>query len=60
MTCITLSLIFALFVITRVALYSAHGDLDKIKELLDKLPPAFTALIGSARGFYFGSKSSNA
>jgi hypothetical protein len=38
---------------------SAHGDFDKTKELLDKLLPALTGLIGSALGFYFGSKSSN-
>jgi hypothetical protein len=57
---ITLSLIFALLVISGVALYSAHGDFDKTKELLDKLLPALTGLIGSALGFYFGSKSSNA
>ena len=59
-TAITLSLIFALLVISRAALYSAHGDFDKTKELLDKLLPALTGLIGSALGFYFGSKSSNA
>jgi hypothetical protein len=40
--------------------YSAHGDFGKTKELLDKLLPALTGLIGSALGFYFGSKSSNA
>jgi hypothetical protein len=57
---ITLSLIFALLIISGVALYSAHGDFDKTKELLDKLLPALTGLIGSALGFYFGSKSSNA
>ena len=57
---ITLSLIFALLVISGAALYSAHGDFDKTKELLDKLLPALTGLIGSALGFYFGSKSSNA
>ena len=57
---ITLSLIFALLAISGAALYSAHGDFDKTKELLDKLLPALTGLIGSALGFYFGSKSSNA
>ena len=57
---ITLSLIFALLAVSGVALYSAHGDFDKTKELLDKLLPALTGLIGSALGFYFGSKSSNA
>jgi hypothetical protein len=57
---ITLSLIFALLAISGVALYSAHGDLYKTKELLDELLPALTGLIGSALGFYFGSKSSNA
>lgn len=57
---ITLSLIFALLAISGVAFYSEHGDFDKTKELLDKLLPALTGLIGSALGFYFGSKSSNA
>jgi hypothetical protein len=57
---ITLSLIFVLFVISGVALYSAHGDFNKTKELLDKLLPALAGLIGSALGFHFGSKSSNA
>jgi hypothetical protein len=57
---ITLSLIFALLNVAGVALYSAHGDFDKTKELLDKLLPALTGLIGSALGFYFGSKSSDA
>jgi hypothetical protein len=56
---ITLSLIFALLAIAGVALYSAQGDFHKTKELLDKLLPALTGLIGSALGFYFGSKSSN-
>jgi hypothetical protein len=49
-----------LLAISGAALYSAHGDFDKTKELLDKLLPALTGLIGSALGFYFGSKSSNA
>jgi hypothetical protein len=42
------------------ALYSAHGDFYKAKEMLDKFLPALTRLIGSARGFYFGSKPSDA
>jgi hypothetical protein len=37
---ITLSLIFAPLAISGVALYSAHGDFNKSKELLDKLLPA--------------------
>jgi hypothetical protein len=57
---ITLSLICALLAISGAALYSAHGDFDKTKDLLDKLLPALTGLIGSALGFYFGWKSSNA
>ena len=57
---ITLSLIFALLAISGVAVYSAHGDFNKTKELLDTLLPALIGLIGSALGFYFGSKSSNA
>jgi hypothetical protein len=56
----TLSLIFTLLAISGAALYSAHCDFDKTKEMLDKLLPALTGLIGSALGFYFGSKSSNA
>ena len=40
----------------KFALYSTHGDYEKTKEILDKLLPALTALIGSALGFYFGSK----
>jgi hypothetical protein len=39
--------------------YSAHGDFGKTKKLLDKPLPALTGLIGSALGFYFGSKSPN-
>ena len=57
---ITLSPIFALLAISGVALHSAHGDFDKTTELLDKLLPPLTGLIGSALGFYFGSKSSSA
>jgi hypothetical protein len=57
---ITLSPISVLLAISGVGLYSAHGDFDKTRELLDKLLPALTGLIGSALGFYFGSKSSNA
>jgi hypothetical protein len=48
---ITLSLIFALLAISGAALYSAHGDFDKTKEMLDKLLSALTGRIGSALGF---------
>jgi hypothetical protein len=55
---IALSLIFALLIISGAALYSAHGDLDKTKELLDKLLPALTVLIGSVLAST-SAKSSN-
>ncbi len=54
---ITIGLIAALFVVVGFALYSTHGDYEKTKDILDKLLPALTGLIGSALGFYFGSKS---
>ena len=55
---ITISLIAALFGVIGFAFYSTHGDYEKTKDMLDKLLPALTGLIGSALGFYFGSKSS--
>ena len=54
---ITLGLIAAFFAIIVFALYSTHGDFDKSEKMVDKLLPALTGLIGSALGFYFGSKS---
>jgi hypothetical protein len=42
---IALSLIFALLAISGAALYSAHGDFDKTKELLDKLLPALAGQV---------------
>ncbi len=54
---ITFALILAFLAIIAFALYSTHGDFEKTKEMLDKLLPALTALIGSALGFYFGSKN---
>lgn len=54
---ITISLIAALFVVIGFAFYSTHGDYEKTKDMLDKLLPALTGLIGSALGFYFGSKN---
>jgi hypothetical protein len=36
------------------------GKVESLLLALDKLLPALTGLIGSALGFYFGSKSSNA
>ena len=54
---ITLGLIVGLFGVIGFALYSTHGDYEKTKDILDKLLPALTGLIGSALGFYFGSKS---
>ena len=55
---IALGLLAALLMIMGYALYSTHGDYDRTKEMLDKLLPALTGLLGSAIGFYFGSKSS--
>jgi hypothetical protein len=40
--------------------YTAHGDYDRTKELLEKLLPAVIGLLGSAIGFYFGSKNGKA
>ena len=54
---ITISLIAALFGVVGYAFYSTHGDHEKTKDLLDKLLPALTGLIGSALGFYFGTKN---
>ena len=39
------------------AFYSTHGDYEKTKDMLDKLLPALTGLIGSVLGFYFGTKN---
>jgi glucose uptake protein GlcU len=54
---ITIGLVAGLFVVIGFALYSTHGDYEKTKDILDKLLPALTGLIGSALGFYFGSKA---
>ena len=54
---ITLGLIAALLAIIGFALYSTHGDFEKTEKMVDKLLPALSGLIGSALGFYFGSKS---
>jgi uncharacterized membrane protein YfcA len=51
---ITIGLIAALFVVIGFALYSTYGDYLKTKDIIDKLLPG---LIGSALGFYFGSKN---
>ena len=53
---ITFGLILTLLVVVGFALYSTHGDYEKTKDMLDKLLPALTGLIGSALGFYFGSR----
>ena len=53
---ITFGLVIAFLGVIGFALYSTHGDYDKTKDMLDKLLPALTGLIGSALGFYFGSK----
>ncbi len=55
---ITLGLIAALLGLMGFALYSTHADYEKTMVVLDKLLPALTGLIGSALGFYFGSKNS--
>jgi len=39
-------------------MYSTHGDFDKTEKMVDKLLPLLTGLIGSALGFYFGTKNS--
>ena len=54
---ITISLVGALFGVIGFAFYSTRGDYEKTKDMLDKLLPALTGLIGSALGFYFGSKN---
>lgn len=54
---ITLGLVVALLGLMGFALYSTHGDYQRTMEVLDKLLPALTGLIGSALGFYFGSKN---
>jgi hypothetical protein len=41
-------------VVIGFALYSTYGDYLKTKDIIDKLLPG---LIGSALGFYFGSKN---
>ena len=53
---ITFGLILTFLVVIGFSLYSTHGDYDKTKDMLDKLLPALTGLIGSALGFYFGSR----
>lgn len=53
---ITFGLVIAFLVVIGFSLYATHGDYEKTKDMLDKLLPALTGLIGSALGFYFGSK----
>ena len=54
---LALGLVAALLVVVGFALYSTHGDYEETKDLLQILLPALTGLIGSALGFYFGSKA---
>lgn len=54
---ITVFLVLTFIGVVGAALYAAHGDFDKTKEMIDKLLPALTGLIGTALGFYFGLKS---
>jgi branched-subunit amino acid permease len=56
---ITLTLLATLLGILGIAFYSAHGDYQKTKEILDKVFTALVGLIGSALGFYFGSKNNS-
>ena len=51
-------LVFALTIIAALYVVIWHGtSWSQTKELLELLLPAETALIGSAVGFYFGSKA---
>ncbi len=57
---ITVLLILTFIGIIAFALYSTRGNkdtFDRTKEMIDKLLPALTGLIGTALGFYFGLKS---
>lgn len=39
------------------AFQTTHGEFEKTRELLEILLPAVLGLLGSALGFYFGSKA---
>ena len=54
---VTLTLLATHLGVLGIAFYSAHGEYEKTKELLDKVFTALVGLIGSALGFYFGSKN---
>lgn len=54
---IIFSLLFVFLAFIGASFYSTHGEFEKVKEMLDKLLPAVTALTGCALGFYFGSES---
>ena len=54
---ITFGLVITFVMSIAYAFYSTHGDYEKTKDMLDKLLPALTGLIGSALGFYFGTKN---
>jgi hypothetical protein len=54
---IAVGLVLAFLMTIGFAFYSTHGDYAKTKEMVDKLLPALTGLIGSALGFYFGMKN---
>jgi hypothetical protein len=57
---IAAALLSAFLAIIAFALYSTRASAEvytRTKDLLDKLLPALTGLIGSALGFYFGSRT---
>lgn len=54
---ITFGLVITFVMSIAYAFYSTHGDYEKTKDMLDKLLPALTGLIGSVLGFYFGTKN---
>ena len=56
--CIASGLLMLFIGMVLFGFYSARGDYDRTEELLEKLLPAVIGLLGSAIGFYFGSKNS--
>ena len=54
---IAAGLVVLLVVMTGFAFYTTRGDFNKTKQPLEILLPAVLGLLGSALGFYFGSKA---
>ncbi len=54
---LALALVAFILGLAGYAAYCTHGDFGKILILLDKLLPAVVGLVGTAIGFYFGSKN---